>query len=78
MAFHPLTKHVNRILNQYLRNFVIVDKQDWMDYVGLAEFSYNVATYLATKQSPFKVTYGMGPFQPTNLVFEGDIRHKCS
>jgi hypothetical protein len=39
--------------------------------VGLVEFSYNAATHLVTKQSPFKVAYGVDPFQPIDLVFEG-------
>jgi hypothetical protein len=39
-----------------------------LDYVGLAEFNYNAATYLATKESPFKVAYGMEPLQVADLV----------
>jgi hypothetical protein len=62
---------VNGVLNQYLRNFVSADQRDWADYVGLAEFSYNSATYSVTKQSPFKVAYGVDPLQPTDLAFKG-------
>lgn len=47
------------------------DQQDWTDYVGLAEFSYNVATHSATKQLPFVVTYVVDPLQLANLAFEG-------
>ena len=51
------TERVNGVLNQYLRNFVSAYQRDWVDNVGLAEFSYNAATHLATKQLPFKVAY---------------------
>ena len=74
-AFHPQTdgqtERVNGVLNQYLRNFVSADQRDWADYVGLAEFSYNAATHSATKQSPFKVAYGVEPLHPADLALEG-------
>jgi ribosomal protein L21E len=74
-AFHPQTdgqtERVNGVLNQYLRNFVSADQRDWVDYVGLAEFSYNAATHSATKESPFKVAYGVEPLQPADLALEG-------
>ena len=47
------------------------DQRDWADYVGLVEFSYNAASHSATKQSPFKVAYGVEPLQPANLALEG-------
>ena len=53
------TKRVNEVLNRYLRNLVGADKRDWADYVGRAEFSCNVAIYLATKGSSFVVAYVM-------------------
>lgn len=64
-------KRVNGVLKQYLRNFVCADRQDWPDYVGLVEFSYNVAMHLASKQSPFNVVYGVNPLQPADLALEG-------
>ena len=74
-AFHPQTdgqtERVNGVLNQYLRNFVSADQRDWVDYVGLAEFSHNAATHSATKQSPFKVAYGVDLLQPANQALEG-------
>ena len=47
------------------------NQRDWGDYVGLVEFSYNAATHSATKQSPFKVAYGVEPLQPADLALEG-------
>jgi hypothetical protein len=46
---------VNGVLSQYLRNFVSVDQYHWMDYVGLADYNYNVAMHSRTKELPFKV-----------------------
>ena len=75
MAFHPQmdgqTEHVNGVLNQYLRNFVIADQQDWADYIGLAEFGCNVATHFATQGLSFVVAYGVNALQPTNLALVG-------
>lgn len=53
------TERVNGVLKQYLRNLVGADQGDWADYVGRAEFSYNVATHLATKGSSFMVAFGV-------------------
>ena len=39
--------------------------------MGLVEFSYNVATHSATKESPFKVAYGVEPLQPVDLALKG-------
>lgn len=65
------TERVNGILNLYLKNFMSAGQRDWMDYVGLADFTCNVANQSATKQSPFKVAYGVDLLQPAHLVFEG-------
>ena len=74
-AFHPQTdgqmERVNEVLNQFLRNFVSTDQRNWADYVGLTEFNYNAATHSVTKQSPFKVAYGVEPLQPADLALEG-------
>ena len=53
------TERVNEVLKQYLRNLVSADQGDWADYVGQAEFSYNVAMHSATKELPFVVAYGV-------------------
>ena len=49
-AFHIQTdgeaERVNEIFDQHLRNLVSADQQDWANYVGRADFSYNVVTHL--------------------------------
>jgi hypothetical protein len=42
-------ERVNGVLNQYLRNLVGADQQNWADYVGQKEFSRNVVMHLTTK-----------------------------
>jgi hypothetical protein len=46
-------------IDQYLRNLVGVDQRGWADYVGRAEFHYNVAMHLATKGSSFVMACGV-------------------
>jgi hypothetical protein len=64
-------ERVNGVSNQYLKNLVGVDQQDWMEYMGPAEFSCNVAMHLATKRSSLVMTYGVDVLQPNNLALEG-------
>ena len=59
-------KRVNGLSNQHSRNLVIAIKQDWADYVGLVEYSYNVnMPYSVTKWSSFVMVYFVDAFQPT-------------
>ena len=39
--------------------------------MDLVEFNYNAAAHSVTKQSLFKMAYGVEPFQPANLALEG-------
>jgi hypothetical protein len=35
------TERVNLVIQQFLRNYVVADQQDWVDHLELAEFCYN-------------------------------------
>jgi hypothetical protein len=48
-----------------------VEQCNRVDYVGLAEFNYNVVTHLVTKQLPFKVAYGIMPLHPIDSKLKG-------
>ena len=56
-AYHPRTdgqtERVNAILESYLRHFCSYQQDDWVNYLGLAEFAYNNAASDTTKLSPF-------------------------
>jgi hypothetical protein len=76
-AFRPQTdgqtERVNSVLNQYLRNYVSADQRDWVEWLGLAEFSYNKAKHSATGESPFLVAQGREPLTPADLAHTSAI-----
>ncbi len=62
ITFHPQidgqTKRVNKVLNQYLRNYVNVYQRNWDEDLNLAKFWYNSTMHLVTKMSPFELVLG--------------------
>jgi len=54
-------------LEQYLRVFIDYRQEQWLDWLGTAEFVYNNKIYLATKVLPFKANYG----QDLRIGFKG-------
>ena len=76
MAYHPQTdrqtERVNQELKQYLRVFIDHRQEQWPDWLGTAEFSYNNKIYSATKVSLFEVNYSQNP----RMGFEGRRKRK--
>jgi len=76
MAYHPQTdgqiERINQELEQYLRVFINHRQEQWLDWLGTAEFVYNNKIHTATKISPFKVNYG----QDLRMEFEGRRKGK--
>jgi len=64
-VFHPQTdgqtERVNQELEQYLRMFIDHRQEQWLDWLGTAEFTYNNKVYSSTKILPFKANYGQDP-----------------
>ncbi len=64
-AFHPQTdgqtERVNQELEQYLRLFVNHRQSDWMNWLPMAEFTYNNRVQAATKYTPFLLNAGQHP-----------------
>ena len=64
-VFHPQTdgqtERVNQELEQYLRIFIDHQQEQWPDWLGMAEFTYNNKAHLSTKTLPFKANYGQDP-----------------
>jgi len=64
-VFHPQTdgqtERVNQELEQYLRMFIDHQQEQWPDWLGMAEFTYNNKAHLSTKTLPFKANYGQDP-----------------
>jgi len=75
-AYHPQTdgqtERVNQELEQYLRVFIDHRQEQWLDWLGMAEFAYNNKIHVATKVSPFKVNYDQDP----RMGFEGRRKGK--
>ena len=72
-AFHPetdgQTERLNQTLEQYLRCFVTYQQDDWVNFLPLAEFSYNNSQHASTGFTPFYANYGRHPlFDPNTPV----------
>ena len=59
-------------MEQYLRVFIDHRQEQWPDWLGTAEFSYNNKIHSATKVSLFKVNYSQNP----RMGFEGRRKGK--
>ena len=75
-TYYPQTdgqmERINQELEQYLRVFIDHRQEQWLDWLGMAEFMYNNKIYTATKISPFKANYG----QDSRMGFEGRRKGK--
>jgi len=76
MAYHlqtdGQTERVNQELEQYLRVFIDHRQEQWLDWLGTAEFTYNNKIHATTKISPFKINYSQDP----RMGFEGRRKGK--
>lgn len=68
-AYHPqtdgLTERTNQSLETYLRAYCSYQQDDWVDYLALAEFSFNNHINVSTKMTPFFANLGFDPtFEP--------------
>jgi len=75
-AYHPQTdrqtERINQELEQYLRVFIDHRQEQWPDWLGTAEFTYNNKIHVAIKTSPFKANYSQDP----RMEFEGRRKGK--
>src|SRR5260370_17493447 len=55
------TEHMNQEIETYLRIFINHHQDDWVDWLPLAEFSYNNHTHSSTHQTPFELNSGQHP-----------------
>ncbi len=55
------TNQVNQCVEQYLCNFCSYQQDDWVDWLGIAEFHYNNLIHDSTHVSPFYANYGFNP-----------------
>jgi hypothetical protein len=68
------TKRVNLVIlviQQFLRNYVVADQQDWVDHLELVEFCYNNSAHSATGSTPFQMVTGKSPIVPMTWAAQG-------
>jgi hypothetical protein len=65
------TERVNLVIQQFLRNYVAADQQDWVDHLELAEFCYNNSEHSATGSTPFQMVSGKSPIVPVTWAAQG-------
>jgi hypothetical protein len=68
-AFRPQTdgqtERVNLVIKQFLKNYVAVDQQDWVDHLELVEFCYNNSEHSAMGATPFQMVTNKSPIVAT-------------
>ncbi len=64
------TERVNLVIQQFLRNYVTADQQDWVDHLELAEFCYNLE-HSATGSTPLQMVTGKSPLVPMTWATQG-------
>jgi len=62
------TERVNLVIQQFLRNYVMADQQDWVDHLELAKFCYNNSKHSATGSTPFQMVTSKSPIMPMTWV----------
>ncbi len=75
ISFRPQTdgqtERVDLVIQQFLRNYVAADQQDWVDHLELAEFYYNNSEHSATGSTPFQMVTGKSPIVPMTWAAQG-------
>jgi hypothetical protein len=74
-SFRPQTdgqiENVNLVIQQFLRNYVATNQQDWVDHLELVEFCYNNSEHSATGSTPFQMVTGKSAIVPMTWVAHG-------
>jgi len=65
------TERVNLVIQQFLRNYVATDQQDWVDHLELAKFCYNNSKHSATGSTPFQMVRGKSLIVPMTWAAHG-------
>jgi hypothetical protein len=64
-------ERVNLVIQQFLKNDVAADQQDWVDHLELAEFCYNNSAHSTTGSTPFQMVTGKSPIVPVTWATQG-------
>jgi hypothetical protein len=72
------TERVNLVIQQFLKNYVAANQQDWVDHLELTEFCYNNSEHSATGSTPFQMVTGKSPIVPMTWVAHGQTPNDAS
>lgn len=71
-AYHPQTdgqtERVNRVLEETLRAFCMLEPTSWDEHLPNAAFAYNNATHASTGYSPYFLNTGRHPALPSTFL----------
>ena len=72
MAYHlqtdGQTECVNQELKLYLKMYIDYRQLDWLEWLALAEFTYNNWEYSLTKMTPFFINTDLNPLNPRRII----------
>jgi len=75
ISFRPQTdgqtEKVNLVIQQFLRNYVVANQQDWVDHLELVEFCYNNSKHSVTRSTPFQMVTSKSPIVPMTWAAHG-------
>jgi len=81
-SFHPQIdgqiEKVNLVIQQFLKNYVAANQQDWVDHLELAEFCYNNSEHSTTGSTPFQMVTGKSPIVPMTWATHGQTPNDAS
>jgi hypothetical protein len=81
-SFRPQTdgqiERVNLVIQQFLRNYVAMDQQDWVDHLELVEFCYNNSEHSTIRFTPFQMVMGKSPIVPPTWAAHGQPLNDAS
>ncbi len=61
------------MIQQFLRNYVATDQEDWVDHLELVEFCYNNSKHSRTRSTPFQMVTGKSPIVPMTWATHGQL-----
>jgi hypothetical protein len=81
-SFNPQTdgqtERVNLVIQQFLKNYVAMKQEDWVDHLELAEFYYNNSKHFATRSTSFQMVTGKSPIVPMTWATLGQPPNDAS
>jgi hypothetical protein len=72
------TERVNLVIQQFLKNYVATDQQNWVDHLELAEFCYSNSEHFATGSTLFQMVTGKSPIVPMTWAAHGQPPNDAS